>query len=126
LGDIVVRYTGLYCFGETDNDQLSSSDEPYAIFGVIPPPPGVPSAPRTRIYEGVDAGESREDSIELYRGLPYGMSLSATLMEHDFSDPDEYRGIVKASADEAAKGVVAAVQQVPSVGPALAVVAEGV
>jgi len=133
MGDIIVRYTGLFCFGETDNDQLSSSDEPYVIFGVIPPPrinngkaTVETSAPRTKIYEGVDAGESREDSIELYRGLPYGMSISATLMEHDFSDPDEYRGIVKAAADKGAEGIVMAAEKVPSVGPALAVVAGAV
>ena len=34
LGDIVVRYAGLACFGETD--EASDSDEPYVIFGVVP------------------------------------------------------------------------------------------
>jgi LGFP repeat len=123
LGDIAVRYTGLACFSETDSDQLSDSDEPYVIFGVIPMVPLPPSAPRTRIYEDVDSGESREDNIELYRGLPYGLSLSAVLMEHDFSDPDEYRAIVKQGVDKASSGVVAALNAIPPpYGPALAAV----
>jgi hypothetical protein len=77
LVNIVVRYTGLYCFGETDNDQLSGGDEPYVIFGVIPPPPAASYEKHTGIYGqpedqfgSVDAGDSREDNIELYRGLP--------------------------------------------------------
>ncbi|MCI0415531.1 hypothetical protein L0222_22380 [bacterium] len=133
LSNIVVRYKGLYCFGETDNDQLSESDEPYVIFGVVPPPiiqdgkaTVQTSAPRTDIYTRVDAGDSRADNIEFYRGLPYGMSLSTTLFEHDFSDPDEYRGVVKALADKAAGGLVVAAEKVPYVGPALAVIADKV
>src|SRR5262245_4232341 len=69
---------------------------------------------------------NREDDIELYRGLPYGMSLLVSLFEHDFTNPDQYRGLVKTAAAELAKGLVAAAAKVPYVGPALALIAEGV
>ena len=91
LGKIAVRYTGLMCFGETDSDQFSNSDEPYMIFGVVPTVPGLASSTRTGIYEDVDGGEAFGDLIELYRGLPYGLLLSIVLMEHDFDNPDKYR-----------------------------------
>lgn len=103
LGDVVVRYTGLACFGETDHDQFSSADEPYVIFGVVPVVPMPPSAPRTVIYEDVDAGDSRIDNIELYRGLPYGLSLTAALYEHDFSDPEKMRRELQEVIDVAIK-----------------------
>lgn len=123
LNNIVVRYMGLYCFGETDNDQsvTSSADEPYVIFGVIPPSPAVPSAPRTRIYEGVDARESREDNIELYRGPPYGLGLTTTLMEHDLGDPDKKRDLVKKGIEAAHNKGVEASASIPYVGPAVAI-----
>jgi hypothetical protein len=109
LGKIAVRYTGLMCFGETDSDALSNSDEPYMIFGVVPTAPGPASALRTGIYEDVDGGEALGDLIELYRGLPYGLLLSVVLMEHDFDDPDKYRDEVKAGVDGASQLVTAAV-----------------
>lgn len=121
LGDIAVFYTGLACFGETDNDQLSSADEPYVIFGVVSAVPREPSAPRTVIYEDVDAGDSRVDNIELYRGLPYGLSLTSVLMEHDFGDPDKYREKIKQGVAAASAAVAAATVAAPIVGPLLAV-----
>ena len=119
LGSIAVRYTGLVCFGETDSDQLSNSDEPYIIFGVVPTVPGMAAAPRTGVYEDVDAGEARGDLIELYRGLPYGLSLSIVLMEHDFGDPNKYRDQVKQGVDAASVAVSAALGAIPVVGPFL-------
>ena len=124
LNNIVVRYTGLYCFGETDNDQsiTSSADEPYVIFGVLPAAhAGGPSAPRTRIYEGVDARESREDNIELYRGPPYGLGLTTTLMEHDLGDADKKRELVKQGVEAAHKKGVEAAATIPYAGPAVAI-----
>ena len=38
FGNVIVQYTGLLCFGETDADGFfSDSDEPYAIVGVVSP-----------------------------------------------------------------------------------------
>ncbi|HEX7425795.1 MAG TPA: hypothetical protein VF328_02055 [Mycobacterium sp.] len=48
LGDVIVRYTGLACFGETMvTEALSSSDEPYVIFCTTPAVPVTPSTVRT-------------------------------------------------------------------------------
>lgn len=124
LGEVVVTYSGLACFGETDEG--SASDEPYVLFGVVSPFNDRNSAPRTRIYEDVDGGDSREDDIELYRGLPYGLSLSAMLFEHDLSDPDKYRETVEVSVEQASNGAAAAIALVPYVGPFIAPVAKAV
>lgn len=117
LGDIAVRYKGLYCFGETD--ESSDSDEPYVILGAVPALTEQKFSTRTGIYEKVDAGDSREDSIELYRGLPYGLSLTTVLMEHDYGDPDKFREMVKTGVEKASEGVAAAVGFIPFVGPFL-------
>jgi len=121
LGDVIVRYAGLACFGETN--ELSDSDEPYVLFGVVSPFPERNTAPRTRVYEDVDAGDSREDTIELYRGLPYGLSLTTVLMEHDLSDPDKYQESVKIGVERASDAVALGIGAVPYVGPFVAPVA---
>ncbi|MEJ7595482.1 MAG: hypothetical protein WKF77_28535 [Planctomycetaceae bacterium] len=89
LNDVVVHYTGLVCFSETDSDQLSDSDEPYVVLGVVAPTGS--SATRSKIYEDVDGGESRPDLLEVYRGKPGGLAFSVLLMEHDEDDPDKYK-----------------------------------
>jgi hypothetical protein len=126
LGKVLVRYAGLVCFGETDDQPLaaSSADEPYVVLGVVPAIPGQELTLRTGIYENVDKGDSREDNIELYRGLPYGLALGVVVMEHDLADPDKYRETIKASVDAAAQGVKAGVGLIPYVGPALAIIAD--
>ena len=122
LNDVVVHYTGLICFGETDWDQSSDSDEPYVVLGVVAPTGN--SAQRSQVYEDVDGGESRPDLIEIYRGKPYGVTISALLMEHDFDDPDKYKWAVAASVEAAGAGLSLAVGFIPVVGPALAVAAQ--
>lgn len=122
LGNIVVRYKGLFCFGETD--EASASDEPYAILGVIPTITNQTTTMRTQIYEGVDGGDSREDAIELYRGLPYGLQLTTVLMEHDLADPDKYKETIKVAVDKAAEGVALGLDHIPIVGPILAPIGE--
>jgi hypothetical protein len=117
LGQISLRYSGLVCFSDTSGP---GSDEPYLIIGTVPAPPTAPSEVRTVIYEDVDGGESREDDIEIYRGLPYGVTVNITLMEHDLGDPNKYLATVKEAVDQAAKGAVALVGQIPYVGSYLA------
>jgi hypothetical protein len=126
LGKVLVRYTGLVCFGETDDQPLSgsSADEPYVVLGVVPATSGLETTQRTAIYENVDQGDSREDNIELYRGMPYGLALGVVVMEHDLSDPDKYRDTIKKGVDAAAKGVKLGVEAIPHVGALLAPVAE--
>lgn len=121
LRDVVVHYTGLHCFGETDWDQSSDSDEPYAIFALSTPKAAWSMT--TRVYEDVDGGEQRPDLVELYRGRPYGLNIGVVLMENDFGDPDKYRQQVV----DVVKGVhavgTAALGLIPLVGPAIAAVA---
>lgn len=91
IGNVSLQYKGLYCFGETDWDRGTDSDEPYAIFGVVPAPPYQPSEVITQIYGDVDSGDSRPDSVELYRGLPNGTLVTTKLLESDDGDPNKYR-----------------------------------
>lgn len=118
LKDVAVQYTGLVCFDETDWDQMSNSDEPYAVIGVTTPDGSATF--RTRIYDDVDGGESRPDLIEIYRGKPKGIALSVLLMEHDDDDPDRYKAAMQAGVGAAATGVTALVTLIPFVGPVLA------
>lgn len=118
LHDVAVHYTGIVCFGETDNDQLSSADEPYVVMGVINPT-GT-STFRTQIYEGVDAGESRPDLIELYRGKPGGLTISVLFMEHDDGDPDKYKAAMQTAVGTAFTGITALIAIIPVVGPVIA------
>jgi hypothetical protein len=122
LGEIVVSYTGLACFSTTSG---GGSDEPYVQLGTIPAPlTAAPFSTRTMIYEDVDGGDSREDNIELYRGLPYGLTLMSALWDHDIGDPDKYRDTVKAAVEQASNGAAAAIGVIPYVGPFLAPIAK--
>jgi hypothetical protein len=115
LGDVAVRYRGMNCFGETD--EASGSDEPYFIVGgaglVLGSVPG-PQIPtfRTQVYDDVDAGGSfPHPGAEVYRGRPWGVTLSCTAMEHDEGDPDAYKDLVTkavAGAVTAVGGAIAA------------------
>ena len=75
VSDVMVHYTGVHCFGETDVDQGSSDDEPYATIGIMGPD-GIKGTFRSQIYEDTDAGEGRFQVMELYRGKPRGLVIS--------------------------------------------------
>lgn len=117
LKGVVVHYTGLVCFGETD-EPTSSSDEPYAVFGVVSPDGAF--SYKTKVYEDVDGGESRPDLLEIYQGKPNGLTISVLLMEHDEGNPDEYRDLVKSYVNKGLDGAKAALPYIPVVGPVLA------
>jgi LGFP repeat len=121
LRDVIVHYTGLHCFGETDWDQSSNSDEPYVILSISTPERAATFT--SRIYEDADAGETRPDLMEIYRGKPYGINLNAVLMEHDFGDPNVYRKDVEDIVTNAHKVGTMALGAIPIVGPAIAAIA---
>lgn len=121
LRDVVIHYTGLYAFGETDWDQGSDSDEPYAIIGVSSPH-GARTV-TTRIYDDVDGQEARPDLLEVYRGRPFGVAIGCVLMEHDEGDPNRYRDEIGSAVALAHQAGTAALGVVPFVGPALAAAA---
>jgi hypothetical protein len=121
LRGVIVHYTGLFCFGETDSDQLSNSDEPYVILSYA-----APKSNRTilsRVYDDVDNGEANPDLLELYRGEPYGINLSAVLMENDFGDPNVYRADVEKIVTGVHAAGTVALGLIPVVGPIIAAVA---
>lgn len=121
LRDVIVHYTGLHCFGETDWDQGSDADEPYAIISISTPQTAATT--RTQTYSDVDAGEERPDVLELYRGRPYGINLSSVLMENDFGDPDKYKKDVQDVVMAVHVAGTAALGLIPVVGPAIALIA---
>lgn len=120
LNDVIVQYTGLMCFGESDQDQSSDSDEPYVILGVASPESATET--RSEIYKNVNDGESRPAFIELYRGKPLGLAIPMQLMEHDLGDPDAYKAEVVKFVDEIYNAAAAASTQVPYIGPVLAAI----
>jgi LGFP repeat len=121
LRDVVVHYTGLHCFGETDWDQSSDSDEPYVILSISTPERA--ATLRSQIYQDVDGGEARPDLIEIYRGKPYGINLGVVLMENDFGDPNVYRAKIEEVVMDVHKAGTAALGLIPIVGPIIAGVA---
>ncbi len=118
LNDIVVQYTGLHCFGETDFDHGSSDDEPYATIGVAGPD-GTRGTFRSQIYEGVDAGEGRFEMIEIYRGKPRGLVINTILQEHSGGDTEASRAAMNQAVDKGGAAISAAATLIPYVGPVL-------
>lgn len=121
IRDVIVHYTGLLCFGETDWDQGSDSDEPYVVIGTLSPLGS--GSLRTQIYADVDAGESRPDLVEIYRGPPVGLAVSALVMEHDLEDPNQYTAAMTAAVSAGATALGGLAATVPGVGPLLAAAA---
>lgn len=121
LRDVVISYKGIHCFGETDWDQGSSEDEPYVILSYASPKRA--DTVRSKVYEDVDAKETRTDFIELYRGKPYGITLGIVVMEHDFSNPDAYRDEIKKTVMAVHSAGTVALGLIPIVGPIIASIA---
>lgn len=120
LNDVVVHYTGVHCFAETDVDGGSDSDEPYATIGITAPD-GTKGTFRSRIYEDedVDAGEGVFDVIEIYRGKPRGLVISTILQEHSGGNTEISRAAMNQAVDKGGAALAAAATHVPHVGPVL-------
>jgi hypothetical protein len=122
---LVVGYMGLIADSDT-NDQGGSDDEPYVTVGAITPRTTVKK--QTPVYGSVDSGDSRksEPVMELYRGAPEGITLTAVAMEHDGGTPEAALDVVAAGLSAGAVGLAGLVAQTPVVGPGLAVAAAGI
>jgi len=117
LRGVVIHYTGMYCFEETDGP---GDDETYAVISVSNERQS--STLRTKIYGGMHQGQSRPEvpPMEIYRGKPYGLTIDTRLVEHDAGDPDSYRDDVKKIVMAAHEVGKVALGFIPIVGPAIA------
>ncbi|HEY5723767.1 MAG TPA: hypothetical protein VIT45_15755 [Allosphingosinicella sp.] len=113
VGNVVVRYSGLHAFGETDNDSGSilditgtqkNGDEPYVAFSVESPQEPAAGPIMTRVYEHVRPDSVRPDSVTLYQGPPRGAGITAVLFEQDFGNASAMRDKVKAAVQAAHVG----------------------
>ncbi|MBB5463591.1 LGFP repeat-containing protein [Paraburkholderia sp. Cpub6] len=121
LAGVIVHYTGLVCFGETDNP-LWGSDSPYVTMGVVGPNSYL--ALRSQIYNGVNAGSGHPDLLEIYRGPPLGLRIKTVLTQHgSSSDPDALKKSMEDGAMKAAKWLEDEIRSVPLVGPTVADIA---
>lgn len=119
LNEVVVHYTGVHCFGETDADQIGSTDdEPYATLGVVAPD-GSAQTFRSQVYDDVDSGEGRFEVIEIYRGKPHGLAISTILQEHSNGDTEASRKAMTEAVDKAGPAIAGAATLIPLVGPVL-------
>ena len=122
MNDVIVHYTGLHCFGETDADSGSDSDEPYATLGVAVPG-GQKQVFQTKIYgegpneDGVDSNEGYFDVIELYRGTPRGLIVNSILQEHSGGDTNASRAVIAEAVEKGGQALATAATQIPVVGP---------
>jgi uncharacterized protein with LGFP repeats len=119
LNDVVVYYNGLFCPEESDWDQGTNSDEPYVVIGIVSPT-GTTTTMRTDPYSDVDSGETRPDSIELYRGKPIGLVLNVLVMENDDGVPDNYKQAMQDAITNQIKDLAPSLAEIPYVGPVLA------
>jgi len=127
LNEIVVQYTGLYCFGETDADGgpffiLNDSDEPYASIGAKSPDSEFTVV--TKVYDDTDAGDAMFDIIELYKGKPRGLIINTFLNEYSGGDTDLSRQKLKEAYEKGSPYIAQAITQIPYVGSVLGPLAE--
>jgi len=118
LNNVAVQYKGLVCIKETG--EISGSDEPYVLMGVLTPFGG--KGYRSRTYGSVDSNTSRPDLLDLYTGKPNGISIDVILMENDHGDPEKHRKQVTAAFEKAHQLGTAALGFIPVVGIGIAAV----
>jgi hypothetical protein len=115
LNEVVVHYKGMHCFGTTDP---GGDDNPYVWLGTLPPD-GAGLAVRTPIRDDIDAGDTCHDVIELYRGRPLGLGLSATFFDHDSGDPNVFLPKIQKALQDAGE-VMQELDAIPLIGDVVA------
>jgi len=102
--DIRIFYRGLKCVTETSDG--SASDEPYLITSVVDSNWHVHTVKHPfseESYTDVDAGEKRVGpEIAIYNGKAQDLTLIGVMMEHDFGDPNHFRGAIDSAVKTAA------------------------
>jgi hypothetical protein len=120
INDVCLQYTGFVCFGETDADEGSDEDEPYATFGIMGPD-NIRGMVQTKVYQNVHNRTGQVDFIELYRGKPRGLAIHSILQEHSGNDDqlEKTRGATKELVDKAGPLIQKFAMSVPVIGPVL-------
>lgn len=121
---VIVHYTGLICFGETDFNGFRGGDYPYGVLGVLDAT--THHALRTQIYQDVNGGNHIPDLLEIYRGQPVGLRLSVQLVQHGQAgdSADRIKAEMGKGLAQAAQWVDKEIGSIPVIGPPLAVVFE--
>jgi len=122
LNDIVVQYTGLWCEEETNFDggvlfMFNYDDERYTTLGIKGP--DLQQTFDARFYQDVDSGDTRFDVLDLYRGKPRELMVTAVLNEHSGGNPQGVRQLIEDAYDKGTPYVADAITQIPYVGPVL-------
>jgi len=118
--EVVVHYTGLQCFQETG--EISGSDEPYAIIGIIDPITKNSTTFTTPTYGSVDSGSVRPAADLIYRGVPNGIAIIVKLMEADEGDKNKYKKEITDAVQKAHEFGTQALGAIPIVGTAIAAI----
>ena len=102
--DIRIFYRGLKCITETSDG--SASDEPYLITSVVDSNSNVHTVKHPfgeESYTDVDAGEKRVGpEVAIYNGKAQDLTIIGVMMEHDFGDPNHFRGAIDSAVKAAA------------------------
>lgn len=129
FGNVIVRYAGLFAFGETDNDsgsafdltgKIRDGDEPYFVFSVLGGQAPAPIVTKTQVYTKVRPKNARPDNLEIYRGPPFGAGITAVLFEEDFGDASKMRDTIEQGVQAAHQAGTGAALAIPVVGVAVA------
>jgi hypothetical protein len=110
-----VDFRGIYCYAETDSDQLSDSDEYYLLVNLswtTQNDPGswstqtlkVPSSGYFEDMDGSEPYEFRQNVMWVPASLEH-LVLTAQLLEHDYGDPNYYADEIQAAAALTAAGL---------------------
>lgn len=105
----MVSYEGFDCIEKQRDSALYPANEPYFIISVFPKYiPAWTITHMTQEYEDVDDGESRVDTMGLWRQeIPEDLAILVVGMEHDSGNRDEF----KAKVQEAVREVGSALSQ---------------
>lgn len=122
LNELVVQYTGFYCWGETNIDGgwkalFDRSDEPYVNLGIKGPE--IAQTFPARQYEDINEHQGKFDILELYRGKPRELLITAVMTEHSGGTPKAVQDLIADAYDKGTPYVADAIEKIPYVGPVL-------
>jgi hypothetical protein len=109
-----LSFTRLQCVKEGGGwlEQIAASDEPYVLIYVVNlRSPSSGHAFRSRVFDDVDSGENRSQTIQVWGSVlsnPDDLIVLVQIMEHDEGDVEHLFQALNPDMNEAAKSAVAA------------------